>query len=119
MVARTHSRGGFTLIELLVVIAIIAVLIGILLPALSSSRDATRRVACLANMRSLEIAHTAYALENEGAMLGTTHSGSWMEALRAMDPGLLLRSPMDTSPHFEGGEPIGDAYRLTSYAINY
>ena len=118
MLTRTRSRAGFTLIELLVVIAIIALLIGILLPALASSRDSARRVACLANMRSLEIAHTAYALENQGRMLGTSHAGSWMDAMRAMDPGLLLRSPTDTSPHFAGGAPVNGLYRQTSYAIN-
>ena len=49
------ARGslGFTLIELLVVIAIIALLIGILLPALSRARDAGRTVVCLTQMKSL------------------------------------------------------------------
>eukprot|EP00913_Durusdinium_trenchii_P005949 g5561.t1 len=119
VLTHTRARAGFTLIELLVVVAIIALLIGILLPALASSRDSARRVACLANLRSLEIAHTAYALENKGRMLGTSHSGSWMEAMRAMDPGLLLRSPTDSSPHFAGGVPVNGLYRQTSYAINY
>jgi len=46
-------RGGFSLIELLVSISIIAMLIGILLPALPRARDAARRTACGVNMRSV------------------------------------------------------------------
>lgn len=69
-----HRRRGFTLIELLVVISILALLIAILLPTLSSAREAARRAVCLSNLDQLATAQGVYANENKG-VLATGHTG--------------------------------------------
>lgn len=65
---QTRSRilGAFTLIELLVVIAIIALLISILLPALSRAREQGKVASCMSNLRQITIGTTQYIVDQEG-----------------------------------------------------
>lgn len=75
---RCLRRFGFTLIELLVVISIIALLIGILLPALSRARDSSNSVFCLNNVRGIMSAEIQYANENKGLLPGVGSGISWI-----------------------------------------
>jgi prepilin-type processing-associated H-X9-DG protein/prepilin-type N-terminal cleavage/methylation domain-containing protein len=76
------SRKAFTLVELLVVLGIIAVLISILMPALSMARKQAATVKCANNMRQLMLAVTAYVSEHQGQLPYC----NWMPSVNAVNP---------------------------------
>ncbi len=130
-----RTKRAFTLIELLVVVAIIGLLLAILLPSLNSARRQAKAVACLGNVRSMELAHWIYMSENNGYFVnvGLAHGGfvgdesvAWINTLQKCYGNVLLaRSPLDRSPHwgpYPAGEPVPgvapDVRRRTSYGVN-
>lgn len=63
-----HRASGFTLVELLVVIAVIAVLVGLLLPALGRSKEAARSVACRNHLKQLQVCVHLYTVDHAGTL---------------------------------------------------
>ncbi|MEQ9459984.1 MAG: type II secretion system protein [Phycisphaeraceae bacterium] len=115
----TPLRSGFTLIELLVVISIIAILIGMLLPALGGARDIARQLNCGTNIRTLSLSLELYAQDNREFFPPRAGSNRWPTRLSEYytDPSMLI-CPNDEPAEQGTPSESNEDWRPRSYLIN-
>lgn len=88
------KKKAFTLIELLVVIAIIAVLMGILMPALRKVKEQAKQRSCGTRVRQLVLSNLMYADDNDGKMPSKAGGGSWFQDLSRSAVNFMLGTGM-------------------------
>lgn len=108
-----RHAGGFTLVELLVVTAIISLLISILLPALKKARLAAQDVACLSNLKQIDLSLMFWANDHEGNYIDTPSPGH-----PRSNPGMLLNYGAST-PRWTDWGLLYEAEILQSGQVGY
>ncbi len=105
------STRGFSLVELLVVIGVIALLIGLLMPAVSATRRQAQSIACLTQLRQIGVATLMYAGDNNGALPRSMHSAL---GFNVAPWGYALMPYLDAGPVMASG-PSWDRLWQTIY----
>jgi len=110
-----NNRKGFTLIELLVVISIIALLMSIMMPALSRVKNQAKDVLCMNNLRQWGVTTIAYSNENNNQMVAEQDIAIWVYELKPFlgmsersnpdGKGDIMFCPRANKPREDNGEP--------------